>query len=258
MDLSTAQLTAWIGSYLWPLFRIGAMLMAAPFFSSNSVPMEVRLLLSLAVTALVVPIMPEQVPVDPFTWPAIGLIAQQLLIGIAMGLSLQLVFGAVMIAGALIATQMGLAMAAMVDPQNGMQVPVLGQMYTMLTTLLFLIFDTHLLLIELIVESFHVVPIAVDGLTRGSFLVLAEWGTQMFAGGLWIALPAVASLLVVNLAFGVMARAAPQLQIFAIGFPIATIMGYLVILYTLPTAVPQTRYLFDSGFDLIRRILEGG
>ncbi|MFA7632039.1 MAG: flagellar biosynthetic protein FliR [Thiohalomonadaceae bacterium] len=201
--------------------------------------------------------LPPVPSVDPFSLASVLIIMQQIVIGSAMGFTLQLVFAAVTTGGQVVAMQMGLGFASMVDPQNGMQVPVLSQIYLLLVTLLFLTFNGHLLMIEMVAESFTTLPIAIDGLTRNGFWHLVIWGTQMFAGALSLALSAVASLLVVSIAFGVMARAAPQLNIFAVGFPVSLIMGFVVILYTLPTIVPQFEALANEGFALIIRLLSG-
>lgn len=257
MILTGAEITAWIGSYLWPFFRIGALVMAAPVFSGNLVPVRIRLGMAIAITAVVAPVL--TVPaVDPFSFDALLIIVQQILIGVAMGFALALVFGAVVTGGQVVAMQMGLGFASMVDPQNGLQVPVISQLLLMMTTLLFLITDGHLVLIKMLVDSFEVLPIAADGLVRGGFWAVALWGREMFAASVWIALPAVASLLVANIAFGVMARAAPQLNIFAIGFPVFVISGYVVLLLSLPGLVPQFAVLVEQGFELISRILAGG
>lgn len=229
MHLSGAEIAAWLGSYLWPLFRIAAMIVAMPIFGSILIPVRVRLMLALAVTSIVAPVLPAAPAVDPLSLEAVLIILQQIIIGVAMGFAMQLVFNAVTTGGQIIAMQMGLGFASMVDPQNGTQVPVLSQLYLLLVTLLFLGFNGHLVMIEMIAESFTVLPVGADGLTRNGLWLLAGWGSQMFAGALWLALPAVASLLVVNIAFGVMARAAPQLNIFAIGFPVALMMGFVVI-----------------------------
>ncbi|MEW6646997.1 MAG: flagellar biosynthetic protein FliR [Pseudomonadota bacterium] len=255
MHLTGAEIAAWLGSYLWPLFRIAAMIVAMPIFGSILIPVRVRLMLALAVTSIVAPVLPPGPAVDPISLASVLIILQQILIGVAMGFAMQLVFNAVTTGGQIIAMQMGLGFASMVDPQNGMQVPVLSQLYLLLVTLLFLGFNGHLVMIEMVAESFTALPVAADGLTRNSFWTLAGWGTQMFAGALWLALPAVASLLVVNIAFGVMARAAPQLNIFAIGFPVALMMGFVVILFTLPVVVPQFETLVNDGFALIVRLL---
>lgn len=255
MHLTGAEIAAWLGSYLWPLFRIAAMIVAMPIFGSILIPVRVRLMMALAVTSIVAPVLPASPAVDPISLEAGLIVLQQIVIGVAMGFSMQLVFNAVTTGGQIIAMQMGLGFASMVDPQNGTQVPVLSQLYLLLVTLLFLGFNGHLVMIEMVAESFTALPVAADGLTRNGLWLLAGWGTQMFAGALWLALPAVASLLVVNIAFGVMARAAPQLNIFAIGFPVALMMGFVVILFTLPAVVPQFESLVSDGFGLIVRLL---
>lgn len=257
MHFAAAEIGNWLGSYLWPLFRIAALVTAMPVFGSALVPVRVRLMLALAITSVVAPLLPAGPVVEPFSLQAGMLVVQQVLIGVAMGFAMQLVFSAVVTGGQVIAMQMGLGFASMVDPQNGTQVPVLSQFYLLLVTLLFLGMDGHLVLVEMVVESFHTVPIAADGLTRNGFWNLAAWGSQMFAGAVWLSLPAVASLLVVNIAFGVMARAAPQLNIFAIGFPVALIMGFVVMLFTLPTLVPQFDNLMREGLELIVQVLMG-
>ncbi len=255
MHFTGAEIAAWIGSYLWPLFRVGAMIAAMPIFGSILIPVRVRLVLALAVTSIVAPVLPAVQQIDPLSLDAVMIALQQMLIGVAMGFSMQLVFNAVTTGGQIIAMQMGLGFASMVDPQNGTQVPVLSQLYLLLVTLLFLGFNGHLVMIEMVAESFSAIPVAADGLTRNGLWTLAGWGTQMFAGALWLALPAVASLLVVNIAFGVMARAAPQLNIFAIGFPVTLMMGFVVILFTLPAVVPQFESMVNDGFGLIVRLL---
>jgi flagellar biosynthetic protein FliR len=255
MHFTGAEIAAWIGSFLWPLFRIAAMIVAMPIFGSILVPVRARLMLALAVTSVVAPVLPAAPQIDPISLEAVLIALQQIIIGVAMGFSIQLVFTAVTTGGQIIAMQMGLGFASMVDPQNGTQVPVLSQLYQLLVTLLFLGFNGHLVMFELVAESFTALPFAADGLARNGLWLLAGWGSQMFAGALWLALPAVASLLVVNIAFGVMARAAPQLNIFAIGFPVALMMGFVVILFTLPAVVPQFESLANDGFELIVRLL---
>lgn len=257
MTLTMAEITAWVGSFLWPFFRIGAMLMVAPVTSANYVPVRVRVIMAFAITLLVVPLLPEPPLVTPFSWPGIAIIMQQLLIGGAMGFVLMMVFAAIVTGGQLIAMQMGLGFASMVDPQNGAQVPVLSQLFVIMTTLLFLAIDGHLILIAMVVESFYILPIGPVGLDRDSFFAIANWGTQMFAASLWLALPAVVALLLVNISFGVMARAAPQLNIFAIGFPVAIMMGFVVIYYTLANVAPQFGFVVEQGFGLINLLLGG-
>ncbi len=257
MHFTAAEITGWLGAWLWPFFRIGALFMAVPVIGAQTVPVRVRLLLAIAVTGIVAPSV--TVPaVDPFSLAAILIIVQQVFIGVAMGFALQLVFSAVVTAGQVVAMQIGLGFATMVDPQNGMSVPVVSQLLLMMTTLLFLAMDAHLVLLRLLVDSFRILPIAPDGLVRGGAWAMVQWGREMFAGSLWIALPAVASLLLMKIAFGVMARAAPQLNIFAIGFPVFMISGFTILLLSLPNIAPQFASVLEQGFELVGRVLSGG
>lgn len=258
MHYTLAEITGWLGSFLWPLFRIGAMVTAAPIFGSRSIPARGRLIFALALTLVIAPTLPAVPAVDPFSWQGLLIIFQQVLIGIAMGFVLQLVFATIITGGQMIAMQMGLGFASMVDPQNGVQVPVVSQVYLMMTTLLFLAMNGHLVFIELVAESFTLMPIGGEVMARETFQRIALLGSNMFAGAVWLALPAVASLLMINISFGVMARAAPQLNIFAIGFPFTMMMGFIIIYLTLPSVIPQFESLMEDGFAVLRSILGAG
>lgn len=260
MLFTTAQLSAWLGDFFWPLMRVAMMFAVAPLFGGRLVPKRVRLLLSLLVTWVLVPVIPPAPAIDPLSAQGVMITLQQLLIGLVLGFMLQMVFTAFVLAGQVIAMGMGLGFASMVDPQNGVNVPVIGQYYTTLATLLFLVLDGHLLLISLLAETFRSLPVAVDGLTRQSLWDVAAWATHMFAGGVLIAIPAITALLLTNIAFGVITRAAPQLNIFAVGFPITLMMGFVIMFFTLPALVPQFSDMLRDAFDMLRSLssLAGG
>ncbi len=257
MVLTSAEITAWIGSLLWPFFRIGAMVMSAPITGAQTVPMRVKLFVTLVLTIMIAPQLPPVPQIDPFSPMTLLLIIQQIAIGVAMGTALQLVFAAIVTGGQIVAYQMGLGFASMVDPQTGVTVPVVSQLYLLATSLLYLAFNGHLILIEVVAESFNSMPIAADGLTRHGIWQLVSWGSELFAGAVLIAIPTVAAILVVNIAFGVMARAAPQLNIFAVGFPVTLTFGFLVMMFTFPSLAPQTEHLVEDAFSLIRTITSG-
>jgi flagellar biosynthetic protein FliR len=258
MLISGPELTALVGAWLWPLFRIGAMLLSAPIFGARNVPRQLRLVLALAITVLVVPLLPPQPPVELLSPVTLFIIAQQILIGLVMGFALQIVFSAVITGGQVIAMQMGLGFSLMVDPQNGTQAPVLSQLYLLMVTLVYLTLNGHLVLIQVLVDSFHTMPIGMDGISANSLWQLVNWAGLIFAGGLGMAIPAVASLLVVNLAFGIMTRSAPQLNIFAIGFPLTMLLGFAVVMLSLPSVVPQSTSMFNDTYLLLRQLLGGG
>jgi flagellar biosynthetic protein FliR len=179
---------------------------------------------------------------------------QQILIGFAMGFTLQLVFGALMIAGEAIAMSMGLGFASMIDPNNGVSVPVIAQLLVIIGTLLFLALGGHLLLIQLVVNSFQSLPISPTGLERESFWAIVNWGSQMFIGAIWVAIPALVSMLVVTLALGVMTRAAPQLNIFSVGFPVTMFLGFIIIMLILPGILPRFNKMMLEAMQLSQSI----
>lgn len=254
MIITATEITGLVGSYLWPLFRVAAMVSSAPVFGTRSVPPRVKMLSALAITSVLVPILP--VPqVDVFSPLALLIIGQQILIGLVIGFSVQLVFSAVITGGQIVAMQMGLGFSLMVDPQNGAQSPVLSQFYVVMVMLVFLALNGHLVLVEVLADSFKTMPVSAQGLVASDFMQVVKWSTNIFAGGMAIALPAIASLLVVNVAFGVMTRSAPQLNIFAIGFPITMLLGFALVMVTLPNVAPQSTSLFNDVYHLLQNIL---
>lgn len=244
--------------YLWPLFRVLALVAMAPVFGAQSVPVRIRVGFSVALTLVIAPVLPPVPVVDPLSSAGLMIVIQQVLIGLAMGFSLKLVFGAFVMAGQLIGQSMGLGFASMVDPLNGVQVPVVSQFYQVLVTLIFLGFNGHLVLLEVLADSFRTLPVGPNGLAMGGVWDLVIWGGQMFSGAVLISLPAVTALLVANIAFGVMTRASPQLNIFAIGFPITLLLGIVVMLVTLPVISPQLNNLMSDVFALIQKMVAGG
>ena len=250
MSFTGTELTTWLATLLWPFMRIGAMFAAAPIFSARSVPVRIRVLLAFFISWILIPVIPEPPAVELISGEALIISLSQVVIGVAMGFILQMVFAAFIIAGQSIAAAMGLGFASIIDPQNGMQVPVVSQMFLIMATLIFLALNGHLIFIEVLANSFKSLPIgpfapSSDGLWR-----LVVWGSDMFAGGVLIALPAIAALLLVNLAFGVTSRAAPQLNIFAVGFPVMILVGMVFLILTLPTITSHLSRLLLLALEL--------
>jgi flagellar biosynthesis protein FliR len=177
---------------------------------------------------------------------------QQLLIGAALGLALQLVFDALMLGGQLLANGMGLGFAFNLDPLRGVTTPALGQLYVVLGTLVFLALDGHLALLSTLVDSFRGLPVGSDGLDPARLRAFADWGGILFIGALRIALPGMTALLVINLAFGVMSRAAPSLNLFAVGLPVTLIFGLAIVTFGLPAIGTAFTALLADGFEFAR------
>jgi len=179
------------------------------------------------------------------------IVAQQLLIGVALGFALQVVFDALGLAGQLLANSMGLSFAFNVDPLRGSSTAALGQLYIILATLVFLSMGGHLAIIQVLVDGLSSMPIGSD-LRGESLWAIVLWGGTLFSGAISIALPGVTALLIVNLAFGVMSRAAPALNLFAVGFPISLIIGLVVLLAGMGPLTQGIIQLIGQGLQFLR------
>lgn len=249
LELDVAALQAWVGQFLWPLIRIGAFFMVVPVIGAQTVPPRIRLLLALLLTMAIAPQLRDLPQPDPLSPLSVVLVAQQLLIGIGLGLFLQLMMQAFIMTGQIIAMKMGLGFASLNDPVNGVVVTVVSQFNLILATLLFLAMNGHLVMIDVLVESFRTLPV---GLHPGGerLMALVSWGSWMFAAAVLMALPAVTALLIINSTLGVITRAAPQLNIFAIGFPLMLLLGFVILWATMANFLPQfERY---SGETLLQ------
>lgn len=257
MDISLDNITAWIGDFFWPFLRIGALFMVAPVFGARTVPVRIRIMLAVLMTIILMPNLPFSEAFEPLSPQGILLVVQQLAIGIVMGLILQILFAALLMAGQTMATTMGLGFASSVDPQNGVQVTMLGQLYLMLGTLYFLAMDGHLLLLEVMANSFIYLPVG-SPLNGGQiFGDIALFTSELFLAAVLLSLPVMVGVLLVNLAFGVITRAAPQLNIFAVGFPTTMLAGFVLMFFSVPVLVPLLQNLFDTGFAFMRSLVNG-
>ncbi|MCG8324724.1 MAG: flagellar biosynthetic protein FliR [Thiotrichales bacterium] len=251
MTITTLQLIELLELWLWPFFRIAGLLMMAPVIGTRTVPVRVRLGVAIAITWVIVPVIPKPPVIDPLSFDGLLISFQQVLIGIAMGLTVRVIFVVLEIAGQAIGQLMGLMLASMVDPQNGNQVPIIGQFYMLLATLLFLAMDGHLLMIAALADSFFTLPVGAGGIQTDRFWELIRWSGVMLTTAVMIALPALVSMLVVNLGFGVMTRAAPQLNIFVVGFPVMIIIGIIVIMLSLQGFGPHMIRLFNDAIAMM-------
>lgn len=257
MKFTSADLTLWVAQYIWPFIRIAAFVGAAPIFGTRNVPARAKLIIAVSLTIMVVPILPKVQYVDPLSLAGAVITIHQVLVGLMLGFIVTLVFSALIIGGQSVAQLMGLGFASMMDPQNGVSVPVVGQFYTVLATIIFLILNGHLILIDTLVGSFKTIPIEHYSLLPEKLWEIVLWSKWMFVAALVIALPAITALLLVNVAFGVMTRASPQLNIFAVGFPITILLGFVAMLVTIPYFVPKLQELFDQTFHFMRHGIVG-
>ena len=255
LSLTTEQITLWLGGVFWPFVRISAMMFAAPVFGARMMPVQIRVVLAFTISVLTIPLLPPVPAIDPISFASAGVMVQQILIGVSMGLIIQMTFQSLVVAGEAIANGMGLGFARMMDPANGVQVPVISQFFIVMATLLFVIMNGHLLLIKLVIQSFEIIPVSSSGLSLPGIRGVVSWGSQMFIGGLMVALPAVTALLVVNISMGVITRAAPQLNIFAVGFPLMILLGFIFLSASLPSIFSQFAQMLMGSFEYISKML---
>jgi len=254
LQLDIAALQFWLNQFLWPLLRVSGFFMAAPIFGTQIVPPRIRLLLALLLTMAIAPTL-RGLPTPDFLSPlAIVLAAQQLLIGVALAFFLQVLLHTFVMAGQMVAMTMGLGFASMNDPVNGVSVTVISQFYLMLASLLFLGMNGHLVMVEVLVESFRALPVgAAIGPHR--LQMLLGWGSWLFGASLLMALPAVTALLIINISLGVITRAAPQLNIFAIGFPLMLVLGLLILWANMASVLPQFERYSGEALAVMRQWL---
>ena len=228
----------WFSQVFWSFLRIGAFMMVVPIFGNQLVPSRVRLAMALAVAISVSQLL-TPMPIFTLSFSMLTDAVLQLFVGIGLGFATMVFFQTFVVAGQFIAMQMGLGFAAMVDPGNGVQVTVLSQFFLMMVTLTFIATAGHLVLLEVLISGFKVFPVGTGLTFEELALAIARLGGWMLIGGVLIALPAVISLLVVNLAFGVMSRSAPQLNVFSLGFPFSLVFGLAILWFSLQGWMPQ-------------------
>ena len=229
--------------------------MVAPVFGTSYVPPRIRIVLAGALTLVALPLLP---PVEGLTLlSADGIVTtiEQVIVGAALGFALQLMFDALTLGGQIIANGMGLGFAFNIDPLRGVTTPALGQFYSLLGVLVFLALDGHIALIDTLIISFRGLPVSPHGLSLAATQSLANWGDELFMGALRVALPGMTALMVINLAFGVMARAAPALNLFAVGFPITLVFGFVIVLFGLPGIQMVVVDLVTAAFSFMRTIV---
>ena len=261
INLTTGQLEAWIDQFLWPFIRVGSCLMVAPVFSGQTVPVRIRIVLAGAIALILAPtiIIPPQL--SAFSIEGLMVTAQQVVIGIALGFCLQLVFDAITLGGQLIANSMGLSYALSLDPVRGTGSTALGELYSIFVTLVFLALNGHLRDSSKRYSadgSFRTsARIGGTGFGAASLWQVVIWGGTLFGGALSIALPAITALLIVNLAFGMVSRAAPSLNLMAVGFPVILICGLLVLVVSVPQLLSGFERLLEQSFGVLQTLSSG-
>ena len=253
ISFDTGQLYGWITSLLWPLFRISGFVMLAPIFGESSVPARVRIGICIVITAIVAPLAGPMPDIPPSSWSGLLIAAQQVLIGMALGLCMRLVFTAVMMAGEFIGLKMGLAFASFFDPATGANTAVLSRLINLVALLLFLAVNGHLLMLDGLVRTFDLLPVGAPLMTDG-WGALLDWSGQLWISGMLLALPIIVVLLTTSLAMGILNRTAQQLSVFAVGFPITLTIGLIMLAIVLPQSNEFIMSQFEAGYQAMASI----
>lgn len=249
ISIGSAQIDSWIVAFIYPLTRILGFIATAPLWSSNGVPARTRLILGLAIAVALTPSLPPMPVVQPASLTGLWIMAQQMLIGIGMGFAVKIVFAAFNVAGEFIGTQMGLGFATFYDPLSSAQTPVIAEFINLLALLLFLSMNGHLLYLATLAQSFSAIPVSATPIAAGSWLNLAELGSRMFSAGLLLSLPVMAALMITNVALAVLTRAAPQLNLFALGFPLTLLGGFFALAISLNYMATPIQGIFEIGLE---------
>lgn len=256
LSFTDAQLNTWLVAFVWPLVRILGLLMVAPVFGHRSVPARVKVGLGIFIALIVAPTLPPMPQVGLGSWQGLFILVQQLLIGIAIGFTMRVVFAAAELAGEVVGLQMGLGFASFYDPQSAGQTLVLARFFNLLAMLVFLAVNAHLLVLGLLAESFQILPVSTGPLAAEGFRNVAAFGSMIFVVGLQLALPLIAVLLMTNLALGILTRSAPQLNVFAIGFPITLGVGLIILDFSMPYFAPQIEHLIQQSLKAGTLVLQ--
>jgi len=257
ITFTSAELNTWIASFLWPLTRILGLIATAPLFGNLSIPMRVKLGLGIMLTLVIAPTVPALPAADPMSLAGLLILMQQLVIGLSMGFAMRVVLATVEMAGEVAGLTMGFGFATFFDPQTRARSSAIAQFLALLTLMLFLALNIHLAMLSALAESFVTLPISGTPAGTGAFRQLASWGGTIFTTGAQLALPIIAALLLTNIGLGVLTRAAPQLNLFGIGFPITLGAGFIVIALMLPYMTAPLERLFQQGLEVVGQIGSG-
>lgn len=256
IDITFDQMEAWLALFIWPFTRIAGLISSAPVLNHSSIPRQGKIGLCLLLTIVIAPTLPPQPDVPILSWSNVGIMIEQLLIGVAIGFVMQIVFAIAQAAGDFIGMQMGLAFASFFSAESGTNTMILARFFYMISLLIFLSVNAHLVLINIVSQSFTSLPVAAFSLNANGFKILSEYAGTIFEAGLLLALPIVGILLLINLSMGILNRSAPQFTVFSVGFPITLTAGILLFSLLLKDAGGFLINIIDEGLGFCLLLIE--
>lgn len=254
ISITSVELTTWVASFLWPLTRILGLISSAPLFGNVSVPARVKIGLGVMLAMIIAPTVPTLPALDPMSLQGLLILIQQLVIGLSIGFAMRIVFAGIELAGEISSMTMGLGFATFYDPQSRGHSSAISQFLALLTLMVYLSTDLHLVLLSTLTQSFSSLPISATSLSGAGLQQLVIWGGRIFSAGVQLSLPIVAALLITNMALGILTRAAPQLNIFGIGFPVTMGVGFAMIGLSLPYLATPIGHVLHEGIGAIQQI----
>ena len=255
LTLDVALVADWVQRLWWPVLRISGFVLAAPLYSQGVVPRQVKIALTLGLAFLMAPLAQVPAGLVILSGAGLGAAARELLVGLAIGTVVQVSFEALSLAGQSVSMTMGLGFATLVDPLRGANTTVVGQLFMLLGLLTWLSLGGHVMLLGVLAASFQSLPIGATALGSGFLEAVATWGGHVFSAGLLISLPAVIALLIINMALGVVTRAAPQLNLFGIGFPLTLLAGFTVLILGVDALLANTAGLIGESLGAVSSML---
>lgn len=253
MNLAAIDIVQHFFALIWPMLRISAMFIAAPIYSLKAFNLRLRILLALVLVVMIYPLYPWP-RIDPLSAEGLFEVFNQLAIGAVMGLTLQVVVAAVVLAGQSMSNSMGMSMASMIDPSVG-NVPVISEFLQIMSTLIFVSLGGHGLLIGIVIESFQSLPVGQVFAGQAAWALFVQWSSMVFLGALLTALPIMLTLLFVNMGLGVLTRAAPSLHIFSVGLPASILAGFVILWLSLGPICARIQWLWLQGLAQTRHLV---
>ncbi len=254
ISITSAELNTWIASFLWPLTRILGLVSTAPLFGNLSIPRRIKVGLGVMLAMVIAPTVPALPALDPMSLRGLLILVQQLVIGLSMGFAMRIVFAGIEMAGEISSMTMGLGFATFYDPQSRGHSSAISQFLALLTLMVYLATDLHLVLLSTLAQSFSSLPVSAEPISGAGFQQVVMLGGRIFSAGVQLSLPIVAALLITNMALGILTRAAPQLNIFGIGFPITIGVGFSMIALALPYLATPIGHVLHEGIGAIQQI----
>ncbi|MCF7976981.1 MAG: flagellar biosynthetic protein FliR [Chromatiaceae bacterium] len=256
IEVTFDQLQTWLAMFLWPFTRITAFFAASPLWGHSSVPNEAKVGLAALIAIVISPALPPLPPVPIMSWGGLGIIVEQIIIGVSIGMVMQFTFGIVQAAGAFIGLKMGLAFANFFDPGSGTNIAVLSRILFTIALIMFLALNGHLIVLEILATSFQTLPIGLGGFNPDAFELLARYSGVVFTSGMLLALPVVAPLVIVSIGLGILNRASPQLTVFSIGFPTSLIFGLVLLMVMMGHYGGFLERIFTHALSMQQRLLD--